>query len=254
MRKLGDRVAVRGFPGADPTVDVIVPVEAQGSRVLCKRHNEALSPLDHRAGKMLERLLPATQYISKRRFGAALASRWVFMDGPRLEAWSAKVLAGTHAAGLNRRAGVKLDYSLNYSKVRAVIERGELEEGAGMYVLANIRPNEHGLQHTLHNNPALGAVVGIHINLAFFSFMFVLDAQRFDFDFISSQPHTYRPSVHRLYGPGGDAKLFFAWKRRPDFKQTSQGRVFWSPTGSSSAAPNFELLSGPPEIDDRTKR
>ncbi|WP_212001364.1 hypothetical protein [Bradyrhizobium sp. JYMT SZCCT0180] len=251
IKKIPGRFAVRGFPGADPTVDVIVPVEVQGSKVLCKRHNEALSPLDDQAGKMFARLYPSTQFLTKRRYGAALTSRWVFIDAPKLEAWSAKVLAGTHAAGLVRMQGIKHNQPLDYNKMRAAIERGEFENGAGMYVLADPNANEHGLQYRPHISN--GVVVGIHMNLARFSFLLIIDAEFCDFRHIYSQPHTYRPSVHRLYGDGGETKLFLSSRQRPNPKNVSQGRVIWTSTGSSSAAP-FDRLQGPPEVDDRTRQ
>lgn len=246
-----DALAIRnaaGLGGADGVKDIVLPTQAATSNILCSRHNSTLSPLDEVAGKFFSSLHEAVPPI--RQPNATAARGWAYADGPKLEAWAIKILAGTHASGNITVQGRPIETAIDREKAKAALYRGEFEPGAGLYVHANNVPNEmDGAQWYLHRTGPL--LCGIHICMQGFSFSVVLDATNLEPNALPANA-TYRPSLHQLYGVGGDAWIVLGWRHKAELRQYSSGQIFTSPTGSESMWP-YRPLKGPPELDIRTK-
>lgn len=88
LRQLGKTFAVSGMPWAGPKAKS--SPKALKAHVLCKRHNNALSPVDEAAGRFHRIMLAATngENIGNAEF-----------DGDDLERWSIKLLLGANASG-----------------------------------------------------------------------------------------------------------------------------------------------------------
>ena len=245
---LGD-LAIRGFPGVDGETDVVVPKGSAGYKVLCNLHNADLSPLDAQAGRVFAELgaaiFPIRHPANKER------ENWVYIDGPRLESFSLKALAAYVAAKVITRSGKKVELNVDWTKLKRAILAGDLDDGGGMYICASPAPNEvDGCQFIPISNLD-GQLVGIHCVMRGFSFRTIFDPTHAGAGTVPPNA-TFRPSVHQLYGIGGSAFIYLAWRRRANLRQYSSGRVITTPTGSSSSVP-FDLLAGSPKEEIRTK-
>ncbi len=248
LEKLGN-VAQRGFPGTDGTVDVILPASSVGCRVLCDRHNSDLSPLDSYAGRVFGDLREAVLPI--RHPTNDVRERWVYIDGPKLEAFTVKVVAAHQAVGNFTSRGKPQSFQVDWAKLRLALMSGQFEDGGGMHICASRAANEiDGCQYSplaTQDN----WLIGIHMRIAGFSFATIFDRERMHTGILPAN-HTYRPSIHQLYGPGGSAFIALGWRHRYNGRSFSRGRITVTPTGSSSTYP-FKPLLGPPELDIRTK-
>lgn len=240
-------LGIRGFSGTDGTVDVVVPPKSAGYKVLCDHHNSDLSLLDTHAGQVFRDIIDAVLPIRHAQKKQLL--NWVYVDGPKLEAWSTKVIAAHQAAGKLSNGGRPVTYQVDWNKIRRAILKGEFEPNGGLYICDAIAPNEVvGVQyHGVHCN---GWLVGVRVVMGSFSFMTIFDPVRASGDTIPRNA-TYRSSIHQLYAQGGSAFLFFAWRTRAKIKSWSRGEIRYSQHGSSSFAP-FHQLSGFPAQDLRT--
>lgn len=240
--------ALRGFKDTDGTIDVIIPAKSAGYKVLCDRHNSDLSSLDDHAGRFFRDLGPAVFPIRHPQDENLL--NWVFVDGPKIEAWAIKVIAAHQAVGNFTERGVPVSYQTDWNKIHRAILKGQFEPKGGLYICAARSPNEiDGVQFSAISSQ--GWLIGVRLVVRGFSFAVLFDPERASEDTLPANA-TYRGSVHQLFGQGGSAFLFIAWHHRPNLRSYSRGQLYYSQTGSSSTAP-FKLLDGPPQQDIRTK-
>jgi hypothetical protein len=110
--------------------------KALGSKILCERHNRALSPLDEVAGEMFRVL---------RHFQADLRNvhdphgpEFALFDGETIERWLLKVFWGCVVSGTVRGhdgASIELPDSIPAEALAQVLFRGQhLPDGWGMYM------------------------------------------------------------------------------------------------------------------------
>ncbi|MFG1278979.1 SEC-C metal-binding domain-containing protein [Xanthobacter autotrophicus] len=241
-------LAIRGFSKSDGSVDVIVPAKSAGYRVLCKTHNSDINILDEHAGRIFRYL--GLIIIQIRHVQKNPIEGWVYIDGPKLEAWSVKVIAAHQAIGNFTEFGSHVNYHVDWKKIRIAILTGEFEPGAGLYICAAQAANEvDGIQYNAVVSN--GWLIGIRCVMRGFSFLTIFDFERVSAETIPENA-TYRGSIHQLFAQGGSALLFLAWNHRANLKTYSRGELRYAQTGSSSTAP-FLPLDGPPEQDVRTK-
>ena len=93
------------LPWEAPRTFRILPSQALASKVLCKRHNQALSPLDAEAGRLLE-----TIGSYDRAFNEVNPSTGIsIFCGEELEKWMLKITCGMVAGGQAARYGISLE-------------------------------------------------------------------------------------------------------------------------------------------------
>jgi hypothetical protein len=103
-RALIDRpgLKVRGMPWqTEPVLDITAT--ALTSKVLCQRHNSALSPLDDEALRAYEAIAAAREHATRRSLSRRPTG--VIVSGEALELWALKTLAGLYATGMDFRLG-----------------------------------------------------------------------------------------------------------------------------------------------------
>lgn len=93
----GPEVTVRGFPWQREEVARYSP-DNLVARILCRRHNSALSPLDAHAKRFFLALEAALQHAQRRSLSKR--SRHFMASGDGLELWAMKTLAGLYATGI----------------------------------------------------------------------------------------------------------------------------------------------------------
>jgi len=98
----GPELKVQGMPWQKVPVLHISP-DALTAKVLCRRHNEALSPLDSEALRVFEALRAARVHATRR----SLSTRpWAtIISGHALELWALKTMAGFCASGMDFEFG-----------------------------------------------------------------------------------------------------------------------------------------------------
>jgi hypothetical protein len=135
LTALGDLGPVQGFTwlGPDGTTKV-VPAGALVSKVLCKRHNEALSPLDARAGQFFRQLQAADQFL---HHGPGTFTIYL-ANGHDLERWLLKTLCGVVAANIIDVAPVQRPWRPPLQWLRILFGGAPFPAGWGLYVPAPI--------------------------------------------------------------------------------------------------------------------
>src|SRR5208337_2742344 len=104
------------------------------SNILCKRHNEALSPLDAMAGKFFSAVRNVHDDVLNRRTLSRLG-KWLFFSGEELEFWLLKTAVGLFHSGNVARDRAKLsDTQMINPACYRVLYEGSLSTPCGLYV------------------------------------------------------------------------------------------------------------------------
>jgi hypothetical protein len=109
-----------------------LPVQALTAKILCQRHNTALSPLDQEAGRFFDIL---TSAIMRKATGPGSTKRNLWLaSGTAVELWMLKVACGFYfsGVGVSNRNSISDTHSID---VRKVIDAfaGKWEQRAGLY-------------------------------------------------------------------------------------------------------------------------
>jgi hypothetical protein len=96
---------IAGLPWQTPRTFSVVGTGRLVSKVLCKRHNEALSPLDAEAGRLIETIGNYDREFNQENPRAEIS----ILCGEELEKWMLKTTCGMVAAGQVTRDGVRVE-------------------------------------------------------------------------------------------------------------------------------------------------
>ncbi len=131
---------LRGLPWQDPNEEVFnYGMESLASRILCERHNSALSPLDAMAARTYRILMQIRDELA--RPTQYDRGRWFIASGEALELWTIKTLCGMfHAkvASTQGRRRLIEDHEINVNTFQRAIERNQLPENCGMWMRSRI--------------------------------------------------------------------------------------------------------------------
>lgn len=84
------------FSGTHRTISVSAGSDALKTKWVCKRHNEALSPLDHQAGRLFRALRRAEEALASP--GSPAPLRFYIFSGLDIERWMLKTLLAAYFA------------------------------------------------------------------------------------------------------------------------------------------------------------
>ena len=117
--QLNDTAKIAGLAWQEREKFDIVPIKSLASNILCKRHNEALNPLDAVVGSFADTI---------KRFDRREPARndMAHFSGSDIERWMLKCLLGLTASG-NLRSGLKPEC------IDLLFQRREWSEDWGMY-------------------------------------------------------------------------------------------------------------------------
>ena len=106
------------------------------AKILCERHNEALSPLDAEAAHFFSVLREAVNDLNRKTISRKPILHLV--DGAALELWMVKVACGLYYS-VAAKDGVKLSetYSINLEKARRALFQRDWDARAGLYFLTS---------------------------------------------------------------------------------------------------------------------
>jgi hypothetical protein len=111
------------------------PLAALQAKVLCTRHNSALSPLDTMAGEFFRAL--AEIYSDLGRLTLSRKSIWHLFSGEEFELWLLKTILGFFHAGVLSKDARKIGelQTIMNPTIEAAYHSGRLVEPCGAYIL-----------------------------------------------------------------------------------------------------------------------
>jgi hypothetical protein len=193
LNRFGARFFVEGVPWLDSPRELTASTMV--ARVLCRRHNNALSPLDTMMGNFYDVLAGARE---GREVGVHL------FEGEDFERWALKVLLGRTASGNVRwHNGSKERPEIPLLYLRILFGEEDMPDGCGFFYVGdpvdglysdglNVAINTYAPQHT---EP--GAIFGVTVNLLGFQFITSVTA-RLE---VAKQRIWHRPGGFQLGNP-----------------------------------------------------
>jgi hypothetical protein len=232
LEQLGGTVlGVLGMPWLKAGQTLKTSVANLTAKILCQRHNEALSPLDTEAGHFFSVLREAVNDLDRKTVSRKPILHLV--DGAALELWMVKVACGLYYS-VAAKDGVKLSktHSINLEKVRRALFQRDWDARAGLYFLAS-----PGTDVTLQDNIGMAPIttdndrifVGAKVLLLGFS----MDAL---FDDIKTIPFPWpgfvrRPSEFVLRKNKRQHSIFLTWP-----PSTPEECILWAGWGNRRSA------------------
>lgn len=206
--KFGNKFTVEGLSWSDGPRELTE--KAMATKMLCKRHNEALYSLDCAIGRLHDALLEAHQ-------GQDIGTH--DFDGEDLERWALKVLLGLGVSGDLLVDGQKERMEAPNLHLRILFGEDEMPEWCGFYYIGDRVPAftadclSLGLERYPADHCEAGAVYGVTIRLL-------------DFQFVTSITQRLAPGPQKLeYRPHGfilnnpeRGRLRLRWNRTPSTK------------------------------------
>ena len=131
LQQLGDgrSVPIGGMPWQDPNISSeYLALTALQSKILCERHNHALSPLDNFAGRFFR----VVSFVSLAKNGTNNVVK--LFHGPDLERWLIKVICGGACSGnLRVRSGDMKAWKPDRNWLNILFRGAELKARRGLY-------------------------------------------------------------------------------------------------------------------------
>jgi hypothetical protein len=151
----GESITAFGLPWCkDKPVSIGIPRAV--AKILCKRHNETLSPYDHEAAKL-------SRFVAKNLIDDPMANATITLDGHLLELWSLKTLVNIgYVGGLDPHTHRRLRPTDEL--VEFIFRKRPVTEGVGLYFISGAIDNEDyqsGLSWNVINDSAAGNVLGM---------------------------------------------------------------------------------------------
>jgi hypothetical protein len=134
LEQLGEKgIQVTGLPWLKPDEVKRLSVDNLTAKILCKRHNENLSPLDAEAGTFFRFLTSALLTLQRKL--ASKNSDFYMVSGEALELWLLKTACGWFFSSAAAAQGEALSktHSMDMEKVRRALFDGVWDGYAGLY-------------------------------------------------------------------------------------------------------------------------
>jgi hypothetical protein len=132
LEQLDAVLRVSGMPWLKAGQTLDTSVASLTAKILCQRHNEALSPLDTEAARFFYILREAVDDLKRKTL--SLKPILHLVDGAALELWMVKVACGLYYSGATKD-GVKVSntHRINLEKARRALFQRDWDARAGLY-------------------------------------------------------------------------------------------------------------------------
>ena len=218
-------VFVRGMPWQKAEVQRLSP-DSLTAKILCRRHNSALSPLDAHAQRLFLGIEEASHHASKRSLSRK--PQFFMTSGDAVELWAMKTLAGLYASEIDfetpgykfRAFAVPMDAIAREltsdrpnSFIRMIVPLGEEEHEALLGRRAvSIGPIVDGESDKL---------LGLLIRLHGFAFYFFIDPVVRE----EAANEITRPDIIDFIGPVRTSRIYLSWRDKSGPSQIVHVRV-----------------------------
>ena len=214
-----DGLKVGGMPWQNPGEENKYSLNNLTSKILCRRHNTALSPLDTAANHFFKKIFKAGLHVTKK----SVSSRpeYFLVSGEALELWALKTLLGLFYSKISQSSGMTMfgEYRFDNNIVNEAFFGQGIKDPKGIYVKAEIGDLfERNLKFRPLSASAQKILSGLVVKVNGFEMEFLFDLRyaRQEF-FIEHRPY-YRPGVIDIFGKKRASRIYLSW-------QGQQGRV-----------------------------
>ncbi len=168
------------------------------SKILCTRHNSALSPLDQEGRRMLVAIRDALNHVWRKSLSRKTLYRIV--SGEALELWGAKTLMGLLKANIARTDGESTAdaFQIDEPAMARILTVGRMPPGCGLYLSqdSDLLHDTIGFAPITHQQ---GRVSGLRVSFMGIVMDFLVDPMVASILSQGQDPH-FRPSVIDLEG------------------------------------------------------
>lgn len=197
LKIIGERVLVSGAPWLKGGEAKEVSINTLTAKILCRRHNSALSALDNEAGQFFEALDAIQRDFARKSLSKKHAVRLV--SGEALEQWMLKASCGmffSKNAAVDGES-VLSNHKFEMKRVFAALLNGGWDQNCGLYMRA---PKGHRMstRNSVGMGPLLSTlerrVVGSVIYMGEMEFNLVFDPFGINFKGLLDSGWAHRPS------------------------------------------------------------
>ena len=134
LQAIGNTVAASGVPWLPDGQEKEIGINSLTARILCSRHNSALSLLDSAAGAFFEKLQEIEVDLQQKSLSRKHS--FVLMSGEALELWMLKLACGLFYSKNAAADGARLidQHEVNEELVHEALLFGRWREGCGLYL------------------------------------------------------------------------------------------------------------------------
>lgn len=209
LRSIGEEFYLVGPAWLERREAKLLHPKALASRILCKHHNELLSPLDQEIGRFFRYLHES--FLQTRTDATIVYDGFESFDGITIERALLKMLAGLVAGGhlhANRR--------IPEAWVQCIAARASLLEPCGLYLLVPSRPGCIDTTYPFFAKPIYtqtAAVWGMIAVLRGLAFLLRVEPIQPPANFTITGRGVFRPSSLVFRGPAARMRSDLAWNQ-----------------------------------------
>jgi hypothetical protein len=173
LEKLTDNrlVNLRGLPWIDPGGTRSLPFLSLESRILCVRHNNALSPIDAVGSRLFDTMINENEDLMK-QYGLKSDSAVLF-NGHDIEKFLIKIMLGVMASGNMKFTLTKEDDVMNKGKwIRTLFGQGRVAGKRGLYFVGMPGTSDTATKKEMEISGLSNRRLGLH------TFLFTLQKRR----------------------------------------------------------------------------
>lgn len=200
-----------GLPWQEKGVPKSLPPRAIAGRILCDRHNSALSPLDDVAGRFFDRLEAAA--IFPETGDSRPSNSLSIFSGLDIERWMLKLMCGLASSGNMSFSNKPLpDTTIPAEWLRILFGNEPFPEGQGLYAHATVgRQFETVRGITVRPLASYGRLSGIRLSLNGVEFALSMMAPALAHPELS-RSYVYRPLELHFTIPEAEHSITFHWE------------------------------------------
>lgn len=215
-----DRITLRGIPWAIGG-RAEVGINSLVAKVLCQRHNAALSPLDAMAAHAFRNFKEGIAHALKRSLSKK--TLYSLSSGDALELWAVKTMAGLFFSKTAAAQGERIfgDYEADLALIEQSLVAGKMNWRAGLYVEASIGLREPGLGLAPLLDEKRRMLCGLRLAFSGTIFDCILDTGGANPAALANHAH-YRPAVVDLEGPERTARCILTWHGQGEKRTRTQ--------------------------------
>ena len=206
------KLTSRGMPWELPGSEREIGIESFTSKILCERHNSALSPLDSIAGKAMRTLEAATTFVNRKSLSKR--SGYYLLSGDGIELWGLKTILGLYHSKIARTSeGERLAGRFEYSQqlVSRAFGGAQIPAPLGVYAHAEVgAPYEDGIAFAPYTETTADRLAGMILKIANLSLSFIFSLPTDSF--AQSNVRFHRPWAIDLQGPKRTARVILTWQ------------------------------------------
>jgi hypothetical protein len=205
------KVTIDGFPWQDSGTVNRVPPPSLTGKILCRRHNVALSPLDAVASRLFERIDQFHREIVDR--ARKNETQFFLFNGHDIERWMLKTLCGAVVSGNAKIKSGESNWRPPLEWLKILFGEEPSAQRCGLYFHSEVTGQpyiERGFKFISFSNKITG-VYGARISLNDERFVLAMSAPPEDLSETFIRDHAYRPQGIRFMIDSCEKVIHFGW-------------------------------------------